>query len=258
MEGQTETALVSMSEAISVARGWEYGGRQIGSLWDQQAKILRKLGRTSEAETAEANANCARTRRPAWACGGALSFLTLGGAEGAEAKPETTDPAGESPKAGGGDRGDWRDLEVRTLPQRWEFSEPDLPKGWVRTGYAQDTDGVLIVGDSKGTTDVACTPLLAMNGPLSIHIQWQADILSLDPPTWAVIELRPSGTDGRPLTGQEAARFFATRRALPMTTDQAVWTPPEGTQIARLCVKTGGAANGSSRVDWLELSAGSP
>jgi hypothetical protein len=131
-----------------------------------------------------------------------------------------------------------------------------LPKGWVRTGFAEIKGGELVVGDSKAEIDVACTPILSIPGPMKIQLRWTPDILSLDPPTWSVVELRPVQQDGKPLPDVEVARYFATRQGLPARDEEGLWTPPAGVSFARLCVKTGGASAGSTKVDWLSLTAG--
>lgn len=161
------------------------------------------------------------------------------------------------------DAGDWKDLRVRPLPQRWEF-DAGWPEGWVRTGVASVAEGRLSVGDTRGKIDVACTPILQVGagegsgeGSAGMRVRWSraADILSMDPPTWSVLEVREVGEDGRPLGG-EAARLFSTRLAQGFVTEQSVWRPAAGRisgSLARACVKTGGAAAGRTLVEWLEL-----
>jgi len=151
--------------------------------------------------------------------------------------------------------GDWQDLTPRDLPLRWDFTDADLPDGWVRTGWAQSTDGILKIGDSKDDIDIACTPLIRTSGALKIRIHWATEIPTYDPPTWAVVEVRAMAEDGRAIS--EATRFFSSRSTHMFATETADWVPPENTSLARVCIKTGGAAQGSSFVDWLELAAGS-
>ena len=249
-QGDMDGALRATDEALALARGWGFGANQIGGLWDQRARILTRQENAEAAQQATAAGGCARSRRPAWLCGGVLNWMTVG----ESAKEEAEAPA-EKP-AGGGARGDWKDLEARPLPQRWDFDEEGLPKGWVRTGFAENKGGELVVGDSKAEIDVACTPILAVPGPMKIQLRWTPDILSLDPPTWSVVELRPVQQDGKPLPDVEVARYFATRQGLPARDEEGLWTPPAGVSYARLCVKTGGASAGSTKVDWLSLTAG--
>ena len=101
------------------------------------------------------------------------------------------------------DAGDWKDLRVRALPQRWEF-DAGWPEGWVRTGGASVEEGRLSVGDTRGKIDVACTPILQVGagsagagegGGAGMRVRWSraADILSMDPPTWSVLEVREVG-----------------------------------------------------------------
>ncbi len=249
-QGDLEGALKATDQALGLARGWGFGANQIAGLWDQRARILTRQENAAAAQQATAAGACARSRHPAWLCGGVFSWLS---AE-ESAREEGGAPA-EKPAAGGG-RGDWKDLEVRPLPQRWDFDEVGLSKGWVRTGFAENTGGELVVGDSKAEIDVACTPILAVPGPMKIQLRWTPDILSLDPPTWSVVELRPVQQDGKPLPDVEVARYFATRQGQPAREEEGLWTPPAGVSYARLCVKTGGASAGSTKVDWLSLTAG--
>jgi hypothetical protein len=159
--------------------------------------------------------------------------------------------------ADGLNAGDWKDLDVRSLPLRWDFEENDLPSGWVRTGWATTEAGWLVVGDSKDEIDVACTPLVGLSGPLKIRLHWSADIPSYEPPTWSVVEVRAMHENGTPYPETESTRFFAARSSHMPITESAEWLAPEGVKLARVCIKTGGAALGTSRVDWLELAVGS-
>lgn len=171
----------------------------------------------------------------------------------------TAAPPG-TPSARGPDglnAGDWQDLAPRDLPLRWDFTDADLPDGWVRTGWAQISEGILKIGDSKDEIDIACTPLVRTSGTLKIRIHWATEIPAYDPPTWAVVEVRAMAEDGRPIAESEAARFFSSRSTHIFATEMAEWVPPVNTSLARVCIKTGGAAQGSSFVDWLELAAGS-
>jgi hypothetical protein len=184
-----------------------------------------------------------------------LSWATVGALAADEATETPKDPPD---RAGGStERGDWRDVTVRSLPQRWDFEESSWPKGWIRTGVAKIEDGKLSVGDSKAEIDVACTPILSASTPILIQLHWAADILGMDPPTWSVVEVRAVDEQGRSLANLDATRFFATRQPHGLMTEQATWQPPASATLARVCIKTGGAAAGASIVDWMEVSGGS-
>lgn len=85
---QPEVSREAWTSALRIARAYEMPGRRIGGIWDRLGRLEKRAGEADAAARSAAAANCARTRTPAWACGGPLEFLTRGEPDGEEDREE--------------------------------------------------------------------------------------------------------------------------------------------------------------------------
>ena len=77
--GDEAQATAMYTEALRVARAYDFSGKRVGGIWMQLARLARRRGDEGAWAHALAASECARTRAPAWACGGPFEPLTEAG-----------------------------------------------------------------------------------------------------------------------------------------------------------------------------------
>lgn len=128
-----------------------------------------------------------------------------------------------------------------------------LPTGWLTEGVVVPESGGLRIGDGNGAVGTVCTPALPATGPVIGTVTRGVTVNAETPPTWSRIEARALGADKKVLAGTKPENLGSKKETAAVGPSTIRWTPPEGAAAWRLCVRTTGAANGSTLLMGVEL-----
>ena len=283
--GDNPATLDAYERALSLARAYETPGAVIATLWKKVAK--QRAGNNDSPGAAQAMdaALCATEREPMWACGGPLAWATRAAeTDAAEVKaapraatalPEAPEAAPEpEPEATPVEPPPQPDVKAAVKPtpvskptaakpavekaaqgsggQRFAFKD-GLPAGWLSEGVVVPEAGGLRIGDGHGAAGTVCTPPLVAAGPITGRVTRGVTVNAETPPTWSRIEARALGADLRALAGTRSENLGSKKGTADIAPSDVRWTPPAGAISWRLCVRTSGAANGSTFLTGIDL-----
>ncbi len=135
----------------------------------------------------------------------------------------------------------------------WSFTD-GVPVGWVVEGAVGSGGGGVVIGDGAGRVSSLCSPPLQGSAPVSGTVTRAVDVGEAGESTFSRIEARPLGADRRALPGVKAKVLASRKTATAMGAASIGWTPPPEAASWRLCIKTGGAALGTTTVIRIELN----
>lgn len=143
---------------------------------------------------------------------------------------------------------------ARTGAPRVQFSfAAGLPAGWLTEGVVTPESGGLRIGDGHGAAGTVCSAPLPASGPVIGTVTRGVTVNAETPPTWSRIEARALGADKKALAGTKPENLGSKKETSAPAASTIRWTPPAGATSWRLCVRTSGAANGSTLLLGVEL-----
>ncbi|MSQ02164.1 MAG: hypothetical protein EXR71_09765 [Myxococcales bacterium] len=285
--------VAAYTEALRLARAFEPPGTLTAGLWRALGRLRERAGDGTGAAKAAAAAECAAGREPVWACGGPMAWATrpAEGLDAAKKAVAADDAPSAEPAAAGVDPGPVAQavpVPVAPLPNlpvatpsevtaparkrkpkpapspavtptptaptahSWSFAD-GVPPGWVVEGAVASGGGGVVIGDGAGRVSSLCSPPLGGAGPVSGTVTRAVDIGEAAETTFSRIEGRPLGPDRRALPGVKAKVLTSRKTDTPMGATSIAWTPPPEASSWRLCLKTGGAALGTTTVTAIDL-----
>ena len=128
-----------------------------------------------------------------------------------------------------------------------------LPAGWLTEGVVTPEAGGLRIGDGHGGVGTVCSAPLPASGPVIGTVTRGVMVNAETPPTWSRIEARALGADKKVLAGTKPENLGSKKETSAPAPATIRWTPPPGAVSWRLCVRTTGAANGSTLLVGVEL-----
>lgn len=158
----------------------------------------------------------------------------------AQVDPKPAAPAKAAPARGGAPR------------VQYSFAA-GLPAGWLTEGVVTPEEHGLRIGDGHGAVGTVCSPPLPAAGPVVGTVTRGVIVNAETPPTWSRIEARALGADKKALPGTKPESLGGKKATAAPAPSTIRWTPPPGATSWRLCVRTTGAANGSTLLVGVEL-----
>ncbi len=129
----------------------------------------------------------------------------------------------------------------------------EVPTGWTAEGKVLAHQAVLVVGDGSGAVSLLCTPMQAAGGPVTATVTRAFVVPEGESDTWSRVEARVFGPDKKPIAGASPQLLSAIKVGTTMSAAPYTFTPPAGASTWRLCLKTGGAARGSTVVKEIRI-----
>ena len=252
-QGDKAAALSAYEEALRVARAYEPKGKVTAGIWRKVGRLKEKAGDAAGAAAATEAATCADSREPAWACGGLLAWATRPAevlAAEDDDKPDgaakaASAPEGAKPARGGGKGRGGGGVTAPVAAASATFAGA-VPEGWSVEGVVTPSADAVVIGDGAGTVSAVCSPAWTVSGAVSGSVTRSAELPVGDPPSWTRIEARALDASGRALPGVKPANLVFKKGSQPLEAVPYSWTPPAEAGAWRLCVRTGGGANGTT------------
>ena len=271
--GDTAGTLVAYEHALALARAYETPGAVISTIWKKIAKLRATNEDSPGAAAAMDAAACAAEREPMWACGGPLAWATRTAEPEAEelaVPPPAPSPVRAPVEASPAPAADSveppppraaKPAVAKAAPPKVEkgaggqsFSFADgVPAGWLVEGVVAPEAGGLRIGDGRGAVGTVCSPPLTLAGPITGRVTRGVTVHADTPTTWSRIEARALGADLRLLSGTRPENLGSKKATSDVAPSAVRWTPPVGAVSWRLCVRTSGAANGSTLLMGIDL-----
>ena len=129
----------------------------------------------------------------------------------------------------------------------------EVPTGWTAEGKVLAHQAVLVVGDGSGAVSLLCTPMQAAGGPVTATVTRAFVVPEGESDTWSRVEARVFGPDTKPIAGASPQLLSAIKVGTTMSAAPYTFTPPAGASTWRRCLKTGGAARGSTVVKEIRI-----